>query len=120
MVKEDGTFRKRLPVAQFCNLMKNKILKNFSISRNPKIEVDGELVDRQNCVHFSLEPTLKLKDWTDAFQLSTVSQDIVKFDGAYFMPSSVETIHYTNRIAKTMSKKSLLKTEGLFLEETKF
>ena len=91
-MKEDGTFRKRLPVAQFCNLMKNKILKNFSISRNPKIEVDGELVDRQNCVHFSLEPTLKLKDWTDAFQLSTVSQDIVKFDGAYFMPSSVETI----------------------------
>ena len=54
MVKEDGTFRKRLPVAQFFNLMKNKILKNFSIEPNPKIEVDDELVDRKNCVHFSL------------------------------------------------------------------
>ena len=62
VVKDDGTFRKRLPVAQFCNLMKTKIIKNLSIERNPKIEVDGELVDRQNCVHFSLEPTLKLKD----------------------------------------------------------
>ena len=34
-LKEKGTFRQRLPCGQFVNIVENKLLKDFSTSRNP-------------------------------------------------------------------------------------
>ena len=45
VIKNEETLRKRFPVAQFCNLMKNKILKKFSTERNPLIDVDGKMIE---------------------------------------------------------------------------
>ena len=89
VIKNDGTLRKRFRV-KFCNLMKNKILKNFPTVRNPLINVEGVMVERKNCIKFSLEPTLQLLDWTKAYQLSSLKQDNVKYNNHYYMPDATK------------------------------
>lgn len=69
-MKDKGTLRKRLPISQFVELIKNRIVKDWSTDRNPLIMYNDELVDNLNCKKFHMEPVIELADWTAAYQLS--------------------------------------------------
>ena len=55
---------------------------------------------KERTVHFSTEPKLKLCDWTEARKLSSINQNIVIYEGAYYMPSSIETIELHKKDCK--------------------
>jgi hypothetical protein len=70
LIKTDGTHRKRLPVGQFVNNVKNRILKNFSTDSNPHVMKNGILEDNINYDKhkYSDEPIIDLPIWTHAYQ----------------------------------------------------
>jgi len=68
-LKEKGTFRQRLPCGQFVNIVENKLLKDFSTSRNPFCIKNGIQVpnlDYENHC-YNDEPKIELKIWKDAY-----------------------------------------------------
>ena len=79
VIKDDGTLRKRLPCGQFVELMKNKIVKNFSKERNPKQIYNGEFVENVNCKHFYHEPQIELSDWTHAYKKYLLKHDYIRY-----------------------------------------
>lgn len=87
-IKDKATLRKRLPISQFVELVKNKIVKDWSTDRNPLVQFD-QLIENINCKKFHTEPNIELPDLTAAYHLSIKEHQFVKY------PSTSNTYYYS-------------------------
>lgn len=78
IIKKEHTLRERLPVGQFLNCLDNLLLK-WSKERDHLLPTYKP---------FSLEPTISIKDWTEAYQWVLLNKNIRIVDDKFYIASS--------------------------------
>ena len=76
VVKDEETLRDRLPLGQFLDLVKSKIVHNWSVARNEELP---------NIKAWSFEPKVSLKDYTGAFKWKMKKKSIICKNGLYLV-----------------------------------
>jgi hypothetical protein len=81
----DELDNQRLGCLQFLHTLETRLVKNWSLSRNPKVKVrnedTGEVVeeDNKNLKEFFKEPTIEFSDWVDAYKWSLYEKRFIKY-----------------------------------------
>jgi hypothetical protein len=83
VIKDEHTFRERHTLSRFF-ISANEIVKKWSKSRNP---------NQTDPVVFSMEPTITLKKWTDAYHFAKSSKSVLQIQAKrkgftdYYIPA---------------------------------
>ena len=86
VIKDLSTFRERLPLKEFLLLIKDRLVRDWSVNRDP---------ESVNNKAWSNEPLIELSDWTSAHQWLTKKKDVIPLTVGltklYFIPAGEKT-----------------------------
>ena len=82
-VKDNGTYRGRLPISEFLVLIEKGFIRNWSLDRRPTVSVEkeGAFIEEKNInqIIFATVPTIPQQGFTTAYQFDKLKKKFKKY-----------------------------------------